>query len=264
MIKEAIEKIESMSCKMDSHIIHQDQDLIEVIIPTEEGTGMKRETIRINRKPNPRNHQFTSTDGFLSYLASDKCADDRGIIFVSRDNISARLKYQAVDPECATLPLVESEEMKAIRTVAAGVSQKELWRLLNTKLFGCISSELLLGIATIKLSSKTEAEIVIDEVGQAEMKGSDGTAISWHCGKANDGTHRTVIKNRWEWKGRIWECFDEEFAIQLVLEVEPEGPRFILHPQRLETVLREARLNLVETIGQSIMPQRFTIHEGSY
>jgi len=209
-----------------------------------------------------REHTFGSLEGFLDYLNSDHCANDKGIVFVGQEQIFVNLAYKTNEAQEAKLPLKFSDEYQAMRSLADGVKHKALWQLLITKLHGCMSPALLLAIGQIKITGGTESQIRVDITGITDGKQSDSLRVSF---AVNKGEATADIPMEWTWKGRIWEQFGNEYEITLRLEIEVVNGALVFrfHPRRPQEVLRQATQDLVAEIKKAI-PKQFTAHEGSY
>lgn len=239
--------------------LHDSGEIIVKLVVGKEG---ETEEHTFKKPPVERKHSFTSLEGFLDYLNSAHCKDDAGPIFVGETDIQVDLAYGKHSIQSADVSLDLSEEYSALRRLFAGLGQKDLWRELISHLDGCIDKSLLLAIGQIKLRSNNESEVRIDTTGISDKFQKDMLQIAYPDA-SKQGEHIATIQTDWLWMGRIWECFDREFDIRLRLEVAvtDKGLRFIFHPRRLEKILREARLALVEEIRNKI-PEQFTVHEG--
>lgn len=263
---EGIEELLEQLDKDKTVELHEDHRENHYLVRTNKNDGWKQ--VVIPKVAAPANHQFTSLEGFISYLNSDRCKPERGIIFVGERSVSARLRYQDVNADTAVLNLEHSEEFKALLRLTQGVSQKDLWRLLNTHLFASLPLELLIQISNIKLAGNKDKDVQISDVGQVSVSGTDALRVVWSDPKANEGTRTTDICKSWCWQGRIWGAFSKRFQVSLVLEIDAESVKFTFHAQQLETVMRSARLELVTELTNGLQAHddkaRFTVHEGSY
>lgn len=264
-----LEGMEELLEKLDDEkhvLLHEDHAQKHLLVRTNPKDGWKPHVIQ--KVAEPAEHVFTSLEGYLSYLNSDRCAPERGIIFVGQDSVAARLKYQNVADDMATLKLEHSEEFKGLIRLMGGVSHKDLWRLLNTHLFAALPIDLLLQVSNIKVAGKRDADIQISDVGQVDTKKGDSLRVVWSDPKADGGSRIAEIGKNWVWEGRIWGAFTKTFRVCLVLEIDAENVKFTFHAQQLETIMRNARLELVKELTEGVAKHadtaRFTVHEGTY
>jgi hypothetical protein len=216
-------------------------------------------------KLNPkREHVFRSLEGFLDYLNSDKSGSGPGIIFVGEKSIVAELDYMSELRQTAALPLAHSEEYLAAQSLFSGLPQKALWRLLLTKLDGCISNELLLQISSLNVKIQADADLDIQRTGLENSRQNQTVRVTFNDPKGK-GTRTAEIETAWSWVGRIWEAWDHTFEIETTMEIESnQGVQFVFHPKRLETTTRNALLALVSHVQEKVQADRFTVYEGTF
>jgi hypothetical protein len=237
-------------------VAHEDASCKHVVI----NGGVKT----IQKLGPARAHTFTSLEGFIDYLNSVRSGDGSGIIFVGADKVLAHLDYMAIVNQTASLPLAKSEEFTALAGLFSGVNQKDLWRALLTKLDGCLPLELLLQISNLNIKVTGESALAVERVGLESKREAQSIRVTCDDAKGK-GSQTADIGVNWTWKGRIWEAFDQEFEIELTMEIDTKnGLVFRFHPKRLEKVMRAARLALVAQIKGQVTADRFTVHEGSY
>jgi len=284
MIKEAIERVFAMGQAAKPVVpIFDDGTAEHFLVMGKDGW-----TLEVFDKPLPgRSHTMRTLRGFLDYLMQDfgipyaattvarerpvlmeEGADNppapvNGIVFVGVNRAVANLNYLEHSTHQVTLNLIPSEEHDALERLIEGVSQRELWRLLISDLKGCIDPGLLLAVGSIKAVQKSDIATEIDVTGISDQKGASSVTITYPALGSKGGTQTAAIPVDWTWKGRIWECFDQEFSINLRLELDTEkGPlvwRF--HPERQDRVWREARQALVERL-QVDLAGRYLVYEG--
>lgn len=266
MIAEGLVKLSELIgvSRVKAEQVHETER--ERFILIDKGPGRDPEVRTFKKEPFERSHAFATLDGLVDYLGSKNCEGDGGVIFVGEEQILCDLRYGKPGVHRSTLALTESEEFLALGRLAEGVGQKQLWRLLTTKLFGCVSEELLLGISSLTLVAKQEAEADIQTLGLVKASGREELKIVFPA-KNGEGSQAAQIAKTWEFEVRIWECFPQTFKIETSLEVEKTkegGLVFIFHPRRLETVCRIARLNLVAVLKSRVEAEKFTVHEGEF
>jgi len=151
------------------------------------------------------------------------------------------------------MPLNPTPAYAALDLLMRGVNQKQLWRLLITDLHERISSELLLQVSKIRSNVRAGAEADIQVTGVTNR--SEHSAFDLTFGSKDQPTGTAAVGLDWDWTGRLWQCWDAEYAISLRLELEVDGNglRFRFHPRALEDVLLRAReelsLKLQEELG---------------
>lgn len=240
--------------------VYSDSTRIIVGIP---GTGGNLELVEYQKERPTRNHQFATLVGLIEYLNSKHCVEDDGILFVSRRQIRAELKYRTTDRSLCNLTLEHTSEYNAFQRLVRpeGHTQRDLWRLLITDLDGCVSKALLLAISQIKIKATEEANITIDSTGLANSD-SRGSATVLFNDPSGKGQHTANIPLDWDWTGQLWTCFEEQSEIGLRLELANDnGLKFHFHPIRIERVVETTHQRMVENIREQLPPQ-FTVYEG--
>lgn len=214
------------------------------------------------KPPIERKHYFRSLDGFMDFVNSDR-SPTNGVIFIGDDDVYADLAYGEHVRQCARLSLAHSNERKALDVLALGVTQKELWRLLVNELNGCVDPGIELIISSINVKTNQEASIQINRLGTESGESKRQVEITYPEAKGGASAKRSIPETI-AWHGRIFECFQEEFVIDLRVEVS-ESLEFVLHPMRLERMEREARARLVAEIRTRIAAEKqWLIVEGEY
>ena len=256
--------------------------------------GAREPNLIVREKLRPlRHHTFRTLEGFLAYLNSDDCAkiqipayivfngglndmatsellnvyvplvelEAHGIVFVGTAGVTANLAYGQLANQMAYLELEFSEEYAALMRLLAGVSQRELWRLLITALDASIDRALLLSIAQISITPTGVNTVRIDDVDSTDKTVRDSLEITWGGGAKGDKV--ATIETDWVWTGQVFECFPHVVSINLRLEVQTSenGIQFTFHPRRLDAVLRGTRNALVERL-QSGVPKHISVYEG--
>lgn len=234
-------------------VVHEDSIQISVL-----ANGV----IHTIKKDNPqRGHTFTSLEGFLSYLDSDRSGAGPGVIFVGEASVKADLDYLSPVHQSVTLPLSFSEEYEALNGLMRGIGQKDLWRLLLTKLDGCIPVDLFMQISNIRVANESKADLQIERIGLGKVNAVSAIRVTYTTGK---GSETADVGTEWVYEGRIWESYSKKFQIPLTMEVSTDGGlKFQFHPRKLETILRQARLELVGDVNAGVSA-RFTVHEGKF
>jgi hypothetical protein len=248
---ESIEKLQNSGAPVT---LFEDTESMQVAMNGDVRTIIKTVPMRM--------HRMDTLTGLLDYLASIHAKGDSGVVFVGDSTVTVDLQYQKPGTHTLTLTLGRSDEYNALQSLFAGVSQKQLHNLLLTKLDACIDPALFLQISSIKIGADETIESIIKPSGLTNKSGSSKISMTFSAPKG-EGTHTAEIQQKWQWKGRIWEAFDDEFVIDLTLELDSNGPKFTFHPRRLDVVLRTARLALVNELKGKV-PDTFTVHEGAY
>ena len=262
MIQEALKYIVGLSNK------------VETVFESEsaKNVSINGEIKRIEKPIERRYHAFYTLDGFLSYLQSARSNPiDRigqpapnGIIFVEQEKVVADLDYLSEVPQRAVLPLEPSEEFMALMALANGVSQKQLWRLLVTKLADHLPVDLLMQISNITIKKESAEDLEISHGGLGQRGAADKIRISC-AGKKVGDSQITDLDTAWVWSGRLWEAISVEVQISLTLEVEADRElRFIFHPRQLVGMQRQSLLAIAKKLERELKGDRFTVHEGHY
>jgi len=263
MLREAMEFFREQLLR--GYCLHETPYKRVVVEPSETGWVAKER----DRKPFTRDHIFATMEGFIDYLTSTHTEADRGIVFVGEGDVVARLRYGHVERHKAVLRLDYAEEHVALRHLSQGVGQKELWRLLVSRLQGCVDDSLLVAIESLRLSRKEEQAIEIAKIGLVKAQGQRQIQVAFRD-PSGEGDRDFSVMSQWTFNVRFWECFQRAFSVETTLEVTTDGDglHFQFHPRRLDLIERKARLDLVDTLRQGIhdggAAARFTIHEGEY
>lgn len=264
MLKELVDRL--LSAGRDSVTpvkVHEDHERVHMLVPQGDGNV---EMIQYFKPRAVRSHVFASVDGFVDYLNGPWCEGAKGVVFVGLNTVHADLDYGARDMQRAKLELAPATEYNAFLQLTSkeGITQKDLFTLLNSELTGCIDKTLFAAIRQIKLSSRAEHNVEIDVTGIESRGGSDVMTVQiTEPGKA---TEQNQLKLDWGWEGRIWECFNDQFKTPLRMQLSTERVfRFVFHRPGHARVLRDARQQLVEHIrGQLKDAGRFEVYEGAY
>jgi hypothetical protein len=260
MIEKALKFITDFLDKRDkAQTIHEDYATKTVLVNGVEKT--------FNKTRFHRDHMFFSVAGLMDYLkskANESTSDEfnPGVVFVGVDSLQVDMQYGSNETHVAKMPLGYSEEYKALRQLMndPGVAQKKLWKLLITALADSMDKSLLLSIQNIKVNQKSDSNVEINALGVSNASASRSLQITYP-GK-NGASENAEIPVDWTFKGRIFEAFDKEYEIPLRLEVHTDdGMTFQFHPRRLEKILTQCRLDLVDVL-QAQVPSNFTVHEG--
>lgn len=132
-------------------------------------------------------------------------------------------------------------------------TQKELWRLLNTSLFGHISPALMLQVSNIKISGKSEQSVQIDQLGVGNASAEQTVKITY--GEAgNKADQSAVVGMDWTFTGPRWNRCDVKVEIPFKLEIEKSdaGLVFRIFPIGIREIEEEAQRDLVEKIATSL------------
>ena len=263
LTKEALQYVADLA--LEGRNIHEAKDIVYRALKNPDGSSHIEEYAR---DPVPRNHKFEALDGFLNYLKSDHCKDE-GVIFVSPDLIFADLEYGEYGQQNISLALTHSEEYNAFLSICHVdgdnyfMPQKEIWRKLISSLADTIDPAFLLQVQGIGLGQSNKAKFEIDNSGITSTKVAQKVSIT--VSQENKESKTAPFLIDWEWKGRIWECFNKEYNISFRVEVETDdsGIGFICHPKRKQTVLRRAREDIVDNLIK-VVPKQFKVYEGQY
>jgi hypothetical protein len=234
----------------------------KLVIP---GNGGTPELLEFESARRERRHEFHTLQSFKDYLNSEDCGSDHGVIFVNPESVYADLAYKEHTIQAAKLPLTFSDEFIALQDICGKYhGQKELWRKLISDLHGCIDAGLLLSISQIRIAASREDEAKVDITGVGSSQSKEAFAITY-ADPRTQADKTAEIPVEWNWKGPIYDCFPEESAVCLRLEVATtdRGLAFIFHPRKLRQVMQSAREAIVQSIASEV-PDRFRVYEGTY
>lgn len=224
-------------------------------------------TIAKNTDGYPGGHAFGTLAGLLDYLQSDIAGNEAEpvAVFVNQNDIVAMIDYPTLPKKSVKISLDDSEEMAALRRLFNPISQKDLWRVLMTDLDGCIPPELAYAISNMDIKIDGDISVKIGPAGAGSKSASEKITVNLPTGK---GDKTVDLSRKWEFKGRMWRCFDREAAIELTLEVHTDnGVGFQFHPKRLDKVVDENRAALVAEIRKALnaneVESRFLVFEGA-
>jgi len=263
MLKEAIDRLVDLV---------KGSEVIQVIGDTARETrkvtvGPNAKEYVLKKDVHERGHTFDTVEGLVDYLSGPFAKEDRGPVFVQAADVLVPLQYQGSHlKHTASLPLKPSEEYEALQELFGEIGQKDLWRLLITKLAGCLPPELQLIISGIRIENKGSLEVKIDTSGVTGRAATSGYHIQYNDAKG--GPQSVTIPLDYVARVRIWECFSEVFEIPLRLEIDADGGviSFQFHPRRLEGIVREARAKFVEFLAERVkeakIDDRFQVLEG--
>jgi hypothetical protein len=151
-----------------------------------------------------------------------------------------------------------------------GVDQRTLWRLLVTDLADAMDNELFLSVGKIQVAAKRGSDVEIDVSGLSNESSESRIEVRFPQNAQGD-MKSAQIQTDWSWKGRIWECFEREYEIQLRLELKvDEGLAFHFHARRLQQVLRDARRELVTHVRDEVKTvpefavEHVSVYEGEW
>lgn len=268
MIENALEYLVDLGKNsLQTKTVHEHEDIAHVLIAQKPNEAPLLQ--QFSKPRTPRSHTFETDAGFLAFLNSDHCKnlsiggrESKGVVFTgAADKIVADLDY-GIHPRIAQramLKLDATEEYIALTKLLNknGLTQRELWSLLVSELHNCIDPALLLAIGSIQMTKDEEKTAKIDVSGFSNRTERSGWSMTW----GTDASKKTNSYFDWEWKGRIWNCFDYESIVALRLEINnDEGVRFIFHARRLQKVLIDARAALNAHIAAGL-PEHFQCYQ---
>ena len=252
MLRDLYERILKQSRKERPVVtVHEMPETTTCIVHGENGYG---EMESFDNPPLQFTHTMNSLDDLIAFLNSEH-AGAMGCVFVSESNVEADLNYQQHGVKSCRLNLTVSEEFAALNKMEFGVGQQELWRLLVTKLAGCVDDALLLSVRNVAVHATNKDDVQIDNSGV--VSGSSGS----HVKVSMQGGSTEQIRVDWTAKVSIWECFDLAYEIQLRLVISLDmGLKFTFHRVRLDNVMRQARADLVGLLKAGV--KNFDVFDG--
>lgn len=258
MIREAIEYLHTLG-KSTPQVVNvwEEDEMVLKLVSFSDG---KSEIKPFVKREKDFKHTLYTLEDFVAFFNTD--FPDPVMIFVQLDGIFADLAYQTHKNHHVVMPLLFSAEFNALTQLIQGVGQKDLWKLLITDLDGCLPETLLAAIGRIQVSTKTEGQCEIKSTGETIQEGKSGIKIVFQPKEGAEFKEATIPLD-WEWKGRIWECFDEVCSIRLRMEIDTKnGMRFIFNPRQLDRVLTQHRQALVQKLRDDL--PGFYIYQGTY
>ena len=229
------------------------------------GVGSPATIERVPKDSFQRGHKFLDLKSFLEYLRAPEPEASEGntfpgIVFVSDTEVSADMRYGFQGRHTVKLPLTTTEEHQAIKTLFKGVTQHELWRLLQTSLYGCVSEELSLISSTVSFTCRQKSLSAISVLGITNKSGESEIVVEFP-GQADKPAQQFKIPVEWEFNLRLWTALETIYTVNTRLEITDTGG-FVFHPRRLQDVITKAVCDIVDEIKKAAPPS-FTVHAGS-
>jgi hypothetical protein len=233
------------------------------IIVLAPGAGQPAQVKYIDLPSFKREHQILNLESFISLLASASIPGDTedtpGLVMVSEDRVSARLRYGSADTHRATMTLRQSQEFLALQELSSGVNQHTLWTLLQTALWECVDDARVNLIADLEFSTTTRATSSITMVGINNKTNANEVRIEFP-GCADKPAQDRSIPIEWDFNIRLWDALDTRYTIATRLLISNDGTfRFL--PRRLSDTIRQGLNDIIAELRKGI-PKRFTVHAG--
>lgn len=201
-------------------------------------------------------HSLEATKTWLADLGRQKVGDLPARVFVGEQNVNVEAAYHSNEVVSGLVPLIHADEYRALQDSFRWQTQKDLWRLLSTRLSRNIGAPLRLQLSKIKVSDSRTGEVRINELGIAEGQGKNSIEITTPGGVGLP-EHTTKFQVEWQYTGRVYECYKQEIRLDLILEADYlEGRlKFRFAPVNQETVLREYRDEFVDFVEETLTPE---------
>lgn len=243
MLKDAIERLVQLGQNTKQVVdVHHGTDTVTKLV-LEDGRYHVREF------PNPDVEHEHDLDDLPSL--SRFIADKPATVFVNMTHVEVDRNYGGHRQDRALMALVKSDEWNALEACAEGVGQKELWRLLVSKLAGCYDESLLMYIRSVKITDDNQGKVEISTVGS--VSSSAGRII-----KVRMGAEEKDIPETWKFSVRVWNQMSLSYDVDTRLEIDTEKAKFIFHPIRLCDVYERA----LEDIQHELARDGVTIYRG--
>lgn len=218
MIEQAIDALVSLGQeKVTSEIVFEGTDTITKLV-NEGGAFVVKE---FDRPDKSFDHVLDDLGSLQKFITGHQAT-----VFINTRDVVADRNYGGHHVNRAKMPLVESDEWAALTELAKGVSQKILWRLLVTKLAGCVDDSLLLHIRSVKLSDDANAKAEISDVGS--VSGAKARSLS-----VRTGAEEKTIPVDWTFNVRVWNQLSIAYGVNTRIEIDAEKGIFHFHPIRL-------------------------------
>lgn len=159
-------------------------------------------------------------------------------VFVGANRVVGDLLVGREEVHEVRMDLTLAPEFRVLQSLRRGVSQRELWKALTVDLRDEVSEALLLQVSQLAILNDTKATFKIDSSGLTKKSASAGISIVLGEGQA------AQLQQDWKYTGRVFQCIENKFVIELRLEVEEsekEGVVFRMHLLREDRVMEEAR-----------------------
>lgn len=250
--------------------IYDDRERKIFLVREEHDDRVTFREVQINKpeiEPRARHHHFTTLDGFIDYLNSKHTNMDTGIIFVQESNLVCDLQYfqKNQNEHIITMDLEISEEFKSLCVLFRGVTQKTLWTLLSTALYGKVSPNLFISLDEIKIKKEDMTDVKIDTFGLQSTKKESKIILT--VPQRDNAPVERKIERFYKYTGKYYQCFDKTIEVEMMLEcsVNNDKLEFVFHPKNLKEIIIQHKLDLIQYIRESLPAgDQFTIHEGFY
>lgn len=223
----------------------------------------------------PRHHEFETVDGFVEYLNSAHCVEERwaertspsdaphgntrrGLVMVG-DLVEADLAYrERTTEQAARLRLLETQEFAGLGSLLRAQGVKDAWRVVTTVCRDSFVPELGAQLSVLRVLSARREELDIDYTGLGG--GRDHASCRVVVGQSEQG-----FSTDWDWEGSLWRCFDYPVTVQVRVELEKaeKGLEVRFHLLNLPEVVLETRRALVMALRARV-PAHFEVYEGSF
>ena len=251
MLKELYEAIKGDAT--NNITVHETNDERHVLV--------SGELKALPKSPPCRSCSFSTVASLIAYLKDRNDGKTDVELFVGKSKVWAIFNPTSNHEDVCEMFLRPSEEYEAMLVLEDGKTPQELFKLLRTSLAGdgCMDPQLLMAVSNIQLADSSETNWKMDAVGIA----SGGSERKIRLRAEVNGKECDVSSlTDWTWKGRIWECFDNEYPVQLAMLAELK-PHLTLSftPARLQTVLRQAQADLIELLKAGV-PENVRVYAG--
>jgi hypothetical protein len=255
----AIQKLlDAGASKPQCQKVFEDHEIRQILVV---GPGMC-EVREYNIYRNGRNHQFSSLDSFCKFLEDEKNPTNRKIgcgnpvVFIEENRIFADLDYASNRNDYAILPLIYSDEFSALQEFLypKSVSQKDLWRLLHSKLSEAFNPILLVQVTQLSIDQNLGGEVTIDPTGLINRTGKETNSVQLSIPTKNGPDNVKTFTVDWEFTGPIWECspLASSIPIRFELDIESGAVLFTAHPKGLSKILQNQRRSLIDHIRETV------------
>jgi hypothetical protein len=225
MLEEAIERLAEFG-RNETLVqdVHEGTEKITKLVLTDDGYSVRE----FDRPEVTHNHQLEDLGSLQRFIGTEPAT-----VFVNTGDVVADRNYGKHRQDRARMGLVKSDEWRALEACAQGVKQKELWRLLVSKLVGCCDESLLMYVRSVKITDDSQGKVEISTVGS--VSAAAGRVI-----KVRMGAEEKDIPETWKFKVRVWDQMATSYDVDTRLEIDTESGKFIFHPIRLCDVYERA------------------------
>ena len=219
---------------VDVTLIHNNLDEGTKLLIIRKGEEMEEKTFPMDR--DVREVELASIPSLIAYLGRPEKTKQDIAVFVNREEARAIIGHDARRPDHARMDMCWSQEYDALQRVFRGVSQKDFHGLLRGPMAGCMDKPLLMQMGEMNVASNNQQSCSITPAGITTESESATLKVSF---KNPRGEDEAEIETDWTWTGRLFEAWDKEVEIPVVLDIstQHDNVMFTLVPERVQAII---------------------------